>query len=191
MRIFLSTILALLAIEIDLFAAEAGMPQLDPEYWASQGFWLIVIFTSLYFSISKIFLPKIKDNLDERDNKIREDLNSAKNLKDLADTKLKEYELLISNGKKEVQMILIESKNNLTQDISNKKKAFDKEINEELDKAKKEISTLKNSSIQDIDKISQEIASKIIEEISGDKLNASSIEAAISETSKNKINKYL
>tara|TARA_B110000967_G_C18799117_1_gene517453 strand:+ start:191 stop:766 length:576 start_codon:yes stop_codon:yes gene_type:complete len=191
MRIFLSTILALLAIEIDLFAAEAGMPQLDPEYWASQGFWLIVIFTSLYFSISKIFLPKIKDNLDERDNKIREDLNSAKNLKDLADTKLKEYELLISNGKKEVQMILIESKNNLTQDIINKKKAFDKEINEELDKAKKEISTLKNSSIQDIDKISQEIASKIIEEISGDKLNASSIEATISETSKNKINKYL
>ena len=191
MRIFLSTILALLAIEIDLFAADAGMPQLDPEYWASQGFWLIVIFTSLYFSISKIFLPKIKDNLDERDNKIREDLNSAKNLKDLADTKLKEYELLISNGKKEVQMILIESKNNLTQDIINKKKAFDKEINEELDKAKKEISTLKNSSIQDIDKISQEIASKIIEEISGDKLNASSIEATISETSKNKINKYL
>jgi F-type H+-transporting ATPase subunit b len=191
MKIFFVTILALLAIEKDLFAAEAGMPQLDPEYWASQGFWLIVIFTTLYLLISKIFIPKIKNNLDERDNKIREDLNSAKDLKDLADKKLKEYEVLISNGKKEVQKILIESKNNLTQDINNKKKAFDKEIDEELNKAKKEISILKNNSITDVDKISQEIASRIIEEISGDKLNASSIEATIAETSKNKINKYL
>lgn len=191
MKIFFVTILALLAIEKDLFAAEAGMPQLDPEYWASQGFWLIVIFTTLYLLISKIFIPKIKNNLDERDNKIREDLNSAKDLKDLADKKLKEYEVLISNGKKEVQKILIESKNNLTQDINNKKKAFDKEIDEELNKAKKEISILKNNSIKDVDKISQEIASRIIEEISGDKLNASSIEATIAETSKNKINKYL
>ena len=191
MKIFFVTILALLAIEKDLFAAEAGMPQLDPEYWASQGFWLIVIFTTLYLLISKIFIPKIKNNLDERDNKIREDLNSAKDLKDLVDKKLKEYEVLISNGKKEVQKILIESKNNLTQDINNKKKAFDKEIDEELNKAKKEISILKNNSIKDVDKISQEIASRIIEEISGDKLNASSIEATIAETSKNKINKYL
>ena len=45
------SLLALTAISTDLFAAEAGMPQLDPTYWASQGFWLILIFTILYISI--------------------------------------------------------------------------------------------------------------------------------------------
>jgi F-type H+-transporting ATPase subunit b len=48
-----------------LFAAEAGMPQLDPTYWASQAFWLILVFTILYISIAKFYLPKIKNNLDD------------------------------------------------------------------------------------------------------------------------------
>ena len=43
-----------------LFAAEAGMPQLNPEYWASQIFWLVIIFLSIYLLISKIFIPKCK-----------------------------------------------------------------------------------------------------------------------------------
>ena len=72
MKKFLSLSILLIAINTDLFAAEAGMPQLDPKYWASQAFWLILVFTILYLSISKFFLPKIKDNLDNRDNKILE-----------------------------------------------------------------------------------------------------------------------
>ena len=50
----------------NLYAAEAGMPQLDPKYWASQAFWLILVFTILYISISKFYLPKIKNNLREK-----------------------------------------------------------------------------------------------------------------------------
>ena len=46
-----------------MLAAEAGMPQLDPTYWASQAFWLILVFSILYISIAKFYLPKIKDNL--------------------------------------------------------------------------------------------------------------------------------
>ena len=71
----------------NLVAAEAGMPQLDPTFWASQGFWLVITFLILYFSISKIFLPKIKNNLDNREKKIKNDLEEAKKLKDLADKK--------------------------------------------------------------------------------------------------------
>ena len=65
-------LLALTTSESNLFAAEAGMPQLDPKYWASQAFWLILVFTILYVSIAKFFLPKIKNNLDDRENKIKE-----------------------------------------------------------------------------------------------------------------------
>ena len=59
--IFLFTILS----QSRLFAAEAGMPQLDPKYWASQAFWLVLIFAILYFAIANIFIPKIKNSLDE------------------------------------------------------------------------------------------------------------------------------
>ena len=87
MRLFLITSLALTAIEIDLIAAEAGMPQLDPKYWASQVFWLILVFTILYICISRFFIPKIKMNLDDRENKIKEDLEEASSLKQLSEKK--------------------------------------------------------------------------------------------------------
>ena len=61
MKRYSSFIIAILAIRSDLFAAEAGMPQLDPTYWASQAFWLILIFTILYISVAKFYLPKIKN----------------------------------------------------------------------------------------------------------------------------------
>ena len=84
----------------NLLAAEAGMPQLDPKYWASQAFWLILIFTLLYLAISKFFVPKIRNSIDVRNSKIKDDLDEAKNLKDMSEKKLKEYESLLKMLKK-------------------------------------------------------------------------------------------
>ena len=191
MKIVFVILGASLAININLFAAEAGMPQLDPKYWASQAFWLVLVFTLLYLAISKLFIPKIKDNLEDRENKIRNDIDEANSLKELSEKKQKEYNLVIENAKKEVQKILSENKSKLNIEIENKKKIIEKEIEEEIQKIQIEIKNLKKNSINDIGKISEEIAQKIIEEISGDKLNESSIKAAISETSKKNMDKYL
>ena len=184
-------IIALLAIQNNLFAAEAGMPQLDPKYWASQAFWLILVFTILYVSIAKFYLPKIKNNLDNRENRIKDDLEDANKFKELSESKLKEYEKILENAKKEVIKIHIESKNTLDKDIKTKKETIEKEIEKEIIKAQKEISDLKKNSITDIQKISENIASNIIESISGDKLNENSIKAAVEDISKKNLGKYL
>ena len=191
MKRYLSLIIAISAIQNDLFAAEAGMPQLDPTYWASQAFWLILTFTVLYISIAKLYLPKIKNNLDDRENKIKDDLDAANKFKDLSELKLKEYEKILENSKKEVIKIHLDSKNKLDKDIQTKKDMMDKEIETEITKAQQEINELKKNSILDIQNISRAIASNIIENISGDKLNESSIKAAVEDVSKKNIGKYL
>ena len=191
MKSFLTIFIALSAINTDLYAAEAGMPQLDPTYWASQGFWLILIFTILYISISKFYLPKIKDNLDNRENKIKEDLENANKFKEQSEAKLKEYEIILENAKKEVSKIHFESKNILDKEIQSKKDIIEKEIEKELVKAQKDIIELKKNSISSIQKISENIAANIIENISGEKLNESSIKAAVEDISKKNIGKYL
>jgi len=191
MKIVFGIILAYIANQISLIAAEEGMPQLDPKYWASQVFWLIVIFTALYLSISKLFVPKIKRGLDDRNDKIKNDLDEAKNLKEKSEQKQIEYEKIIEEAKKEVQKMIFESKNKLEADINLKNKAFDAEITKEIDATQKEINTLKKESLNDILLISESITSQIIESISGEKLNESSIKAAISEISKNNLSKYI
>ena len=191
MKRYLSLIIAISAIQNDLFAAEAGMPQLDPTYWASQAFWLILTFTVLYISIAKLYLPKIKNNLDDRENKIKDDLDAANKFKDLSELKLKEYEKILENSKKEVIKIHLDSKNKLDKDIQTKKDVMDKEIETEITKAQQEINELKKNSILDIQNISKDLASNIIENISGDKLNESSIKATVAEVTKKNISKYL
>ena len=191
MKHYLVLILVLTTLKTNLFAAEAGMPQLDPKYWASQAFWLILIFSILYISIANFFLPKIKKNLEDRENKIKEDLDEANKLKNLSEKKLEEYKIILDNSKKEVTKILLDSKNTLNKDIQNKKDSMEKEIENEISKAQKEILEMKKNSISSISNISQEIASNIIEKMSGDKLNESSIKAVVEDVSKKNIGKYL
>ena len=188
---YLSLILVLSTIKKDLFAAGAGMPQLDPTYWASQTFWLILVFSILYISIAKFYLPKIKKNLDDRENKIKEDLDEANNLKNLSEKKLEEYKVILENSKKEVTKILLESKKKLEADILTKKDVMEKEIEIEITKAQKDIHDLKKNSINAINSISKEITSNIIEKISGDSLNENSIKATVDDISKRNVGKYL
>ena len=191
MRLFILIIGILTTSEINLLAAEAGMPQLDPTYWASQAFWLILIFTALYLALSNLFIPKIKNSIDNRENKIKDDLDEAQKLKNLAEQRLKEYGLSIESAKKEVQKIIFESKNKLNLEIQNKKKKFEEEMEVEIKNAEKEIEKLKKESLKNISTISEEMASKVIEQISGEPMNQSSVKAAILETTKNNLGKYL
>lgn len=47
------------------------MPQFDPSSFISQIFWLAICFGTLYFSVSKIFLPRIKGVVEERKKNIK------------------------------------------------------------------------------------------------------------------------
>tara|TARA_Y100000992_G_C21200971_1_gene460414 strand:- start:263 stop:838 length:576 start_codon:yes stop_codon:yes gene_type:complete len=191
MRIKISLIISIFWFETILFAAEAGMPQLDPKYWLSQSFWLILIFLILYISLAKFFIPKIKDNLDDREKKINENLDEAKEFSELAEKKQLDYENEISNAKKEVIKIIADSKKQLDKNINQKKNEFEKELEKEIKKAEAEIWNLKKNSSNSINIIAEEISEKIIENLTGEKLNSSTIKASVSEISKNKINKFL
>ena len=191
MRLKIPLIILILCFETILFAAEAGMPQLDPKYWFSQSFWLILIFVVLYLSLSKFFIPKIKDNLDNREKKINENLDEAKELAELSEKKSSDYENEIAIAKKEVIKIIADSKKQLDKNISQKKEQFEKELENEIKKVEKEILNTKKESSNLINTIAEEISAKIIENITGEKLNDSSIKASVTEVSKNKIGKYL
>ena len=191
MRLFLLGIGTFTASETFLFGAEAGMPQLDPTYWASQAFWLILIFTVLYLTLSNLFIPKIKDGINDRENKIKEDLDEAQKLRDTADKKLKEYELIIENTQREVQKILNENKIKLSLEIQNKKKIFEEEIKSELKNTDAEIENFKKESIKNIAIMSEEMASELIKVVSGDSINQSSMKAAIQESSKKNLGKNI
>ena len=173
------------------FGSEAGMPQLNPEFWAAQIFWLILIFSSLYLIIWKVFLPKITLSIENRKSRVVNDLDEAQKLKENAEKKLNEYNKIIEESKKEAKKIIEDSKKKLDRDIENKKQKFNDEIEKELMAAKKEIKDLKKSSIANINNIAAETSAEIIKQIINIEVNKSSVSAIVDDVVKRKVVKYI
>jgi len=173
------------------FGSETGMPQLNPEFWIAQIFWLILIFSSLYLIIWKIFLPRITYSIENRKSRIVNDLDEAQKLKEKAEGKLKEYNEIIEQSKKEARKIIDDNKKKLNQDIANNKKKFNSEIEKELIAAEKEIENLKKSSILNISNIAAETSAEVIKQIINTEINKSSVSAIVNEIVKRKMEKYI
>ena len=169
------------------YGSEAGMPQLDPEFWISQIFWLTIIFSSLYLMIWKIFLPKITYSIENRKSRIVNNLDEAQKLKEGAEEKLKKYNEIIEDSQKEAKKIIEESKRKLDIDIENKKKKFNIEIEKEIIAAEKEIKSLRKSSISDINNIAAEISSHAIKELINSDINKSNVSAIVNDITKRKL----
>ena len=191
MKLSIFILIALQLGQSRITAAEAGMPQLDPEYWLSQSFWLVVIFVTLYVLVAKFFIPKIKLSIGDRERKIKDDLDEANKLKKISEDKIEEYEKLILENKKKLIKISNDAKKKLDLDIQKKRKAIESQIQNELNKAQIEIDNLKKGSLTSIEHVAEEIASKVVEDLTNEKLNQSSVKAIVSSTSKKRIGSLL
>ena len=175
----------------EVFAAEnGGMPQLDPEFWISQIFWLTITFGVLYVVLSKFILPKISSNLELRKSQIQENIEAAEKQRESSEAKLKEYEEIIFKSKLEAKNIFKEAREKVIKDINSKKEILDKQINDEIYDAEKEIETLKNVAAKKINKIAIETSSDILKKLIGTEINNSSISAIVDDLTKKNKDKY-
>ena len=174
-----------------VFAAESGgMPQLNPEFWVSQIFWLIITFGILYIVLSKLILPKISTNLELRKSQISDNIEAADKQREESKSKLKEYDEIISKSKTETKNIFNQAREKILRDINTKRDLLEKQIDEEIKKAEKEIIKLKLEAPVKINKIAIETSSELIQKIIGAKINNSSISAIVDDLSRKNGDKY-
>ena len=175
----------------EVFAAESGgMPQLNPEFWISQIFWLTLTFGILYIVLSKLILPKISANLESRKSQIQDNIEAAEKQREDSESKLKEYEEIVFKSKLEAKKIFKDSREKIIKDINNKKETLEKQINEEIKKVEKEIEVVKKSAPEKINRIAIETSSELVKKIIGAEINNSSISAIVDDLSKKNRNKY-
>ena len=175
----------------EVFAAESGgMPQLNPEFWISQIFWLTLTFGILYIVLSKLILPKISANLELRKSQIKENIEVAEKQRENSESKLKEYDEIIQKSKLEAKNIFKETRDKALKDINSKREVLESEIDKEIKKAEDEINFLKKSAPEKINKIAIETSSEILKKLLGADVNSSSIAAIVDDLSKRNGSKY-
>jgi F-type H+-transporting ATPase subunit b len=176
---------------MEAFASEnRGMPQLNPEFWISQIFWLTITFGILYVFLSKFILPKISTNLELRKSQILENIATAEKQREESETKIKEYEEIVQNGKNEAKNYFNQARKKVIKDINVKKDSLDKELRVEIEKTETEIQNLKNKAPEKINKIAIETSSDLIQKLIGIEVNNSSISAIVYDISRKKMDEY-
>jgi len=174
-----------------VFAAESGgMPQLNPEFWVSQIFWLTITFGLLYIFLSKLILPKISANLEFRKSQISDNIEAADRQREESEMKLKEYEEIISKSRIEAKNNLNQVREKILKDINIKNDVLEKQINDEIKKAEEEINQLRKEAPTKINKIAIETASELTQKLIGTEINNSSISAIVDDLSKRNGDKY-
>ena len=175
----------------DVFGAESGgMPQLNPEFWISQIFWLTLTFGILYIILSKLILPKISANLELRKSQIQENIEAAEKQRESCENKLKEYDQIILKTKLEAKNIFKDARDKALKDINSKKEVLDDQIDVEIKKAEQEIELLRKGAPEKINKIAIETSSEIIQKLIGADINNSSLSAIVEDLSKKNGGKY-
>uniref|UniRef100_UPI003EBE5735 F0F1 ATP synthase subunit B family protein n=1 Tax=Pelagibacter ubique TaxID=198252 RepID=UPI003EBE5735 len=190
-KIYFQSIFFSFLFSLEAFAAESGgMPQLNPEFWISQIFWLTLTFGILYIILSKLILPKISDNLESRKSQILENVEAADKQRQNSEEKLREYEEIVLKSKMEAKSIFNQAREKALKDISAKKEVLDKQIDDEIGKAEQEIKELQNGAAVKINKIAIETSSELIQKLIGAEVNNSSISAIVDDLSKRSGDKY-
>ena len=189
-KLFQYILFSFLFIEKVFSTESGGMPQLNPEFWISQIFWLTLTFGILYVVLSKIILPKISANLESRKSQISDNVEAADKQRKESEAKLKEYEEIISKSKSEAKNIFNQARENTLKDINSKKEVLEKQIDEEIKKAEDEINQVRKDAPAKINKIAIETALELTKKLIGAEINNSSISAIVSDLSKRNGDKY-
>ena len=176
-----------LSINLIHAAESGGMPQLDPEFWFSQIFWLVLTFGILYLVLSKLILPKISDNLETRKSQVLDNLELAEKQRNESEAKLKEFDNIILKSKVDAKNLFNDARKKILDDISNKRQKLEEEIDKEVKIVEAEIEDFKKKSPEKINKIAIETSADLINQLIGANVNNSSITAIVSDiASKNK-----
>lgn len=155
------------------------MPQLNPEFFVSQLFWLAVFFSFLLIFLWRVSLPRISLVLEKRQRKIDENLLSAKMLQEQAQEIESNINNEISKAKQDADEKIKKAISSLQSDVSTKLSTLDEELEIKISNSEKEILRSKESQMKNIDNEIANITKITVSKITNLNISESEIEQAI------------
>ena len=155
------------------------MPQFDPSTFASQVFWLVVLFAVFYFLMARVALPRISGVLEERQNKIEDDLLRAEKLRKEAEEVLNEYESALSNARGKAREIIAEASRQASEEAGKRQEVFAGELAERTRKAEAAISEAKKDALANLRELAEEVAGLATGKLLGEKPSPEKITEAV------------
>jgi len=155
------------------------MPQLNPEFYTSQLFWLVVTFSFLLLFLWKISLPRISSVLEKRESKINSDIEMAKQLQTEAQEIQNQIDQQLHEEREKSNILIKETSINLQIKANEELSKLDNELNKKIDESTAIIESKKKESLKLIHEQIEDITKLILSKISSISINDQEIKESI------------
>ena len=165
------------------------MPQLEQtEFFVSQLFWLVLTFSFLLFFLWRISLPRISNVLERRENKINNDLESAKKQQKEAEEIQNQIEKQLRDANDQGQALIKESLEKMQKKSADELKNLDTDLNKKLNDFSLIVDKNKKESLNQINTQVHEITKLVLSKLSSTNATEQEIEASINNIIKSNNN---
>jgi F-type H+-transporting ATPase subunit b len=166
---------------------EGGLPQLNPEWFASQIFWLVVHFAVLYFIAAKLILPGIRRSLDEREGKIANDLSTANSARMTADKAEEAYAAALAEARAKAQSAREASMAEGTAERARAEQVLADDLARRLAVAEERIAHASAGMQARMRDVAAETAQAIVQKVAGTQVDRSALDAALGRLLDNRL----
>lgn len=164
------------------------MPQLNPEFFISQLFWLLITFTFLFVFLWRISLPRIGSVLEKRASKINEDIKIAKQYQAEAEEIQINIDSQLRQTKHETSDLIKSVNHNLQEHGIKELAKLEKSLNTKLDEAASTIEKNSNDSLKEINNQIHEITKLTLSKITDIKFSDEDINNVVKNIPQKAIN---
>ncbi len=167
-------------------AADGGLPQLDVSTYSSQVVWLVISFVALYALMSTVALPRIGEVLEERQNKIDDNLAKAEDLKAQAEAAASAYEQSLASARSQAADAIREVKEKASTEAHNRQAKLTAQLSESIKQAESSINKAKLEALSGIKAVAVDVATAAVSKLINEPANENAVSSAVSTALKSR-----
>nr|CAD6423097.1 F0F1 ATP synthase subunit B' [Rhizobium sp. Q54] len=163
--------------------ATGVFPPFDASTYPSQLLWLVITFGLFYLLMKKVLVPRVGGILEQRHDRIAQDLDEAARLKSEADTAVETYERELAAARTKAHTIGETAREAAKSKAAADRTAIEAELAQKLSAAEARIGEIKSQAFAQVGAIAEETAAAIVDQLIGSKASADDIKAAVAAAS--------
>jgi len=155
------------------------MPQLDFSTYSPQLAWLFITFIALYLFLGRVALPRIGGIIEQRRDRIADDLDEASRFKAQTDDAIRAYETALAQARAKASIIAQETRDALTAETDKERGKVEAMLNEKVKEAEVRITKTKKQAVANIRDVAADTAQAVVQKLIGAKVTKKSATASV------------
>jgi F-type H+-transporting ATPase subunit b len=164
----------------------SGLPQFDFNTWPSQVIWLVIAFAILYVVLDRFLLPRLGQVMEERAERIADNLDAAARMKAEAEDAERLYEKALADARAKSSAIAAEARVKADRLIADETAKAESEAAKAVAEAEVRIHAMTAEAMASANDVATEAASAMLARLAGLKPTAATLTKAIMAASQGK-----